>query len=186
MLSIKTCHSLILLLFTYLPLLVQSQVLHSFATKWSNSFVEWHFYTEDEELEGELNMKWLMQNDWTEWDYRIGETFGGIKRKWKDNPNEWELRGRNRIVTARTIWTGDMREWRITDNNRTLTLRSKWGNQTDEWELRDRQYGKFYMYTRYERDPREWEIVDELKSEITFEMKMMLAFIVIFHSSPKI
>jgi hypothetical protein len=172
-------------LFTVLPFLLSAQYLTSISTRYSDSFIEWTFYTEDEEEEGDLAIRWLLQNDWTEWEYRIGETFGTIKTKWRDSPEEWELRGNNKIVTARTIWSGDYREWRITDNHLTLTLKTKWGNLWDEWLLRDDSHGNFNMYTEWERDPRDWVIVDELDDEVSFEMKMMMMFIVVFHSSPK-
>jgi hypothetical protein len=172
--------------FVLLPHLSVAQAFDVISTRWNNSFAEWNFYMTKDEQEGSLSLRWLMQNDWTEWDYRIGEIFGTIKRRWKDNPNEWELRGQNRIISARTLWNGDFREWRITDNNTTLTFKSKWSNRSDEWELRDRQYGNFYLYTRYELDARDWIIVDEMNKNFIFEMKMMLVFLAIFHASPKI
>ena len=178
--------SLPILLFFFLPFLLKAQYLTGIATRYNDSFIEWLFYTENEEEEGELKIRWQSQEDnWTEWDYRIGETFGNIELKWKDKPDEWELRGNNEIVTARTIWNGDFREWRISDGDRSLTLKTKWGNVWDEWELRHTNHGTFYMDTNWERDPRDWVVVDEMDESVPFETKMMLMFIVIFNSSPK-
>jgi hypothetical protein len=179
----KNLTAVFLLLF--LPLLAEAQYLTGIATRWNDSFVEWLFFTENEDEEGELKMRWQLQNDWTQWEYRLNDQYGTIKLKWRDNLNEWELRGGNKIVTARTLWTDDPREWRITNNNKSLTLKSKWSNQSDEWELRSSNYGNFIMYTNWERDPRDWVIIDELSEEISLEMKMMLIFIVVYHSSPK-
>jgi hypothetical protein len=171
--------------FCLVSLAGNAQYLTGCAARYSDSFVEWYFYTEVEDEEGELKIRWLQQNDWSEWDYRLNDLFGSIKLKWRDNPNEWELRGNNRIVTAKTIWNDDLREWRITDNTVTLTLKTRWGNQLDEWELRDKNHGAFRIYTTWERDPRDWTIVDELGEKVSFEMKMMMLFIAVYHSSPK-
>lgn len=173
-------------IFPLLPLLLKAQHLESVSTRYNDSFIEWQFYLENEEQPGELRIRWQsLEDDWTEWDYRIGEVFGRISLKWKDKFDEWELRGNNRIVTARTIWNNDFREWRISDGDRSLTWKTKWGNLWDEWLLRDANYGEFYMYTHWERDPRDWIIVDEMDEEVPFETKIMLLFIAIFNSSPR-
>lgn len=165
------------------PLWLSAQYLTGIATYYSDSFAEWQIFTEYEDEQGQLELRW--RDDWTEWNYSLGESFGTIRMKWRDKPDEWELRGDNRIVTARAIWPGEIREWRITDNSTTLTLRSRYSNQFDEWELRNSRNGDFQMYTNWERDPRDWVIVDELDGDVSFEMKMMMVFIVVFHSSPK-
>ncbi len=173
----------------FLALQLQAQYLTGISSYYDDSFVEWRFYAEDEdgnEDEGTLKITWqLREDDWSEWDYRIGDAFGTIKLKWKDNLEEWELRGNNTIVTARTIWPGQFEEWRITDNTTTLTLKSKWSNQFDEWLLRSSNEGDFLMQTTYERDPRDWAIEDRLSEKVSFEMKMMLMFVVMFNSTPK-
>lgn len=166
-----------------LPVLLHAQELTGIATYYDDSFRQWNFYTELEGEEGELELRW--EDNWTEWDYRLDDIFGSIKLKWRDKPDEWELRGNNRIVTARTHWQGDFKEWRITDNTVSLTLRSRFSNQLDEWGLRSSNHGNFKMVTNWERDPRDWIIEDGLDEEVSFEMKMMMAFIVVFHSSPK-
>ncbi len=167
---------------------VQSQVLAqrvlSLYTRYDDSFREWYFIT-DEEEEGTLGLRWLFNDDWTEWDYRIGERFGTIRMKWKDNPESWELRGDGHLVTANTVWPGNFREWRINDGKHTLTLRTRWGNRFDEWELRNSSHGDWSMYTAYEADPRDWIIEDYLDESVPFETRLMLAFIAAFHASPK-
>lgn len=166
-----------------IPFFAKAQYLTGIATRYNDSFVEWNFYTDLEEEEGELRLRW--DNDWSEWDYRLEDNSGSIKLKWKDNPGEWELRGNNRIVSARILWNNDFTEWRITDNSISLTLASKWKNLFDEWKIRESSHGNFEMYTNWERDPRDWTIIDELDDEVSYEMRMMLMFIVVFHSSPR-
>ena len=166
-----------------LPWVLPAQYLTGVATYYNDSFNEWRFYTELEEEEGELRLQW--DDDWSEWDYRLEDVSGSIQLKWKDKPDEWELRGNNKIVTARTVWNGDFSEWRIRSGSQTFTLRSKWKNQFDVWSTRDTKNGNFSMETNWERDPRDWNVFDELNDEVDFETKMMMMFIVVFHSSPK-
>jgi hypothetical protein len=162
-----------------------SQSIVGFGTRWSDSFAEWVIYTEIEGEEGELRQKWQMQDDWTDWQYRLGNASGNIRLKWKDNPNEWEARGDGQIATARTVWNNNFREWRITDGRHSCTLVSRDGNVWDEWMLRASSAGDFQMYTVWQGDPREWDIVDELAPEISLPARLLAAFIVAFHSSPR-
>ena len=171
-----------LLLFCFFTINVQAQYITGIATNWSDSFSEWTIYTDDEDLEGELRMRW--QNDWTEWEYRIGEAIGRIKLKWKNNPNEWEIRGDNEIITARTLWNNNFREWRITDNSTQITLRCRFGNTFDEWEIKGSK-GTLDVFTAWEGDPREWNIDDYMDEDVGLPMKMAIIFIATFHSSPK-
>ena len=161
------------------------QYLTGIATKWSDSFSEWYIYTDVEGEEGELKQRWALRNDWTEWEYRQGEHFGRIKLKWRNNFNEWEIRGGNEVVTARTLWNDNFREWRISGNGTQLSLNSRYGNTFDEWEIRKSDHGLFEMYTNWEGDPRDWNVVDELDERIGFTMKMAMIFIALYQSVPK-
>ena len=169
--------------FSLIPWLLTAQYLTGVVTYYNDSFTEWRFYADLEEEGGTLLQQW--GGNWRAWDYRLGETSGNIKLKWRDKPDEWELRGNNKIVNARTIWNGDFTEWRILSGGKTFTLQSKWKNQFDIWSLRDSKYGGFSMETNWELDPRDWNIFDELNNDVDFETKLMMMFIVIFHSSPK-
>ena len=155
--------------FLFLFQIAQTQTLAGLGARWSDDFGEWIIYTIDESLEGELKTKWRSQNNWTEWQYRVGEVTGSIKLKWPNNPNEWELRSENKIISARTLWRDNFQEWRISDNKNRLTLKTKYSNSGDEWALRSSTVGYFGMYTSWEGDPREWEIIDELDEDVSFQ-----------------
>jgi len=163
-----------------------AQILMGLGAKLNDDFSEWVIITDDEDIEGELNMTWRMQNDWSSFDYRIAEGTGNIKIKWRDNPNEWETRGDNEIITARTRWKDDPREWRITDNDRTFILRSKWGNNANVWQITNEDYGYFEMYMNYRDDFRDWVIIDELSEEVSLAMKMTMVFLVMYNSTPRL
>jgi len=56
----------VLLLFSFaLPQAGISQKMTGAFTKFNNTFREWTIVTEDEDLRGELRLKWIHTNDWT-------------------------------------------------------------------------------------------------------------------------
>lgn len=175
---------LLLGIFLLIGFQAQTQVLTGISTKWSDSFREWIIYTEEEDLEGEIRMRWPLDNDWSEWEYRLGDATGTIKVKWRNNPNEWELRGSNEIIIMRTRWNNDPREWRI-DGNIDFILKSRYGNIRDEWAIEDDRNGFFEMITAWEGDPRDWSIKDELDESVGLPTKLAMVFTVIFNSCPK-
>jgi hypothetical protein len=181
-----------------------AQTLHSVSTRWSDSFVEWEIYAimpedtveadpeedseqPEEQRYGELRLRWLnVRDDFSEWDYELGDERGTIRQKWKDDPSQWELRSYDgNVVSIRTLWSNDLTEWRVTDNSITLNLKSRWKNQFDEWLADDPARGRFYLYTYLERDPRDWAIEDSLDTSVSASMKMALIFLTVFNSSPR-
>ena len=165
------------------PFFLAAQTLTAIAARWDDNLTEWTIYTDDDEQQGQLELRW--GRDWTEWDYRLGDLIGSMEQRWSEDPTQWEIRGDNEIITARTIWFDNLSEWRITDNDITLTLKPQWGTYANEWVIEEENYGKFEMYTEYEFDPRDWVIIDELKEDISFNMKMAIVFLVVYHSIRK-
>lgn len=170
-------------LLTYIQL--SAQTLTGLSARWNDDFSEWIILADEEEIEGELNMTWRLQNDWSSFDYRIEDASGSIKMKWRDNPNEWETRGDNEIITARTRWKDDPREWRVTDNDITFHLKNKWGNNPNTWLITNKEYGYFEMYMYQRDDFREWVIIDELREEVSLAMKMTMVFLVMNNTTPR-
>ena len=176
------------------PSLFSQQWFLGIETTWTDSFVEWRLYTEgeveddSEELEptGELELRWKNQDNWTEWDYQIDHEHGQIAQVSPNRPNQWEVRGDGGLVTMRPRWNNDLTEWKITGGNFSFVFKSKWRNNLDEWMIVDDRYGHFSLKTTWERDPRQWDIYDELNEEIPVNIKMAMVFIATFYSSPKI
>ena len=61
---------LCLLLLIVCPYFVQAQWLTGIGSKWNDSFIEWALFTEDEEVEGSLEIRWKRQLDFSIWEYR--------------------------------------------------------------------------------------------------------------------
>lgn len=182
----------------FLTSALHAQEFSGVSTRWSDSFVEWEIYIQPEqardedeppkeEVFGEMKLRWLnVRDDWSEWDFELGGGRGTIKRRWKDDPSQWELRTyEGDVVTMRIAWPGDFSEWRVTDNSVTLNLKSRWTNQFDEWTVQDSNRGKFYMYTLRSQDPRDWAIEDDLDETVSDPMRLALIFLTVYNASPK-
>ena len=62
--------TLILLLF---PLTSDAQYIIGVGSEWSDSFRSWIFHTDIEDVKGKLEIRWGFREDFTEWDFRMGE-----------------------------------------------------------------------------------------------------------------
>jgi len=182
--NMKYIFSIFFFLVMHISLFSQGE-LFGISTSWDDSYKEWVIYAEDEDVEGELEVRWGGNDDWSDWDYRYEDESGSIKQKWNNDISQWELRGGNEIITMKTKWTNDFTEWRISTGSKTFTLVSKYKNNLQEWEVKEKTYGTFEMYTSYENDLRDWDIFDDLDEEITFHTKMAIVFVVMYNSTPK-
>ena len=178
--------SAVVFIFTFLCL------QHSFAqrilgisTKYSDSFREWIIPTEDEDVTGELRMRWAFQNDWTEWDLTVGDIDATIIQKWKEDPNLWEIRCEGSIVTAKTAWRGEFNRWKLSDGKHQLNWSSVYNNQLDEWATDDNHDNYFFkVYTYREGDPRDWVVEENLPEDMSDAMRIAMIFLTIHFSSP--
>jgi hypothetical protein len=182
---LKFIHSISLFLLTFLIAgNTGAQVLTGIATQWNDSFREWEIYSEEEDINGDLTLRWRTGDDWTEWQYQFGDHYGTIKQKWSNDPSQWEIRGDNQLVTMRAIWKGDFRHWRISGPDSQFDFECNYGNTWDEWKLKHSE-DYFIIYTNWTGDPREWIIEEDLDDSYSFTEKMAMAFLAIYHSSPR-
>ncbi len=184
MICLSNKKGLLSFLFVATCLFATAQNIEAASTKFSNDFSEWYLYTDKKDEVGTLTARWKLNGDVSEWDFRIGESFGAIKLLWKDDPSTWELRTNNRVVTMKTVYRGDLSEWRITDNTTTITLKTTNPHRWDEWELKNYKEGSFHAYTTTELDPRDWEIEDY--NNLPFHIRMAMIFIVIYNGIQEI
>lgn len=178
-----------IILFSLLPVFAFAQpILTGISSKWDDSFIEWTVYTDDpeadEDFTGDLEMRWIQQNDFTKWDYDVENERGRIETKRHNDLSEWQIFGNGEIITMRPRWPRDFSEWRITDNSKTIYFKTRY-NSGDEWVVGSEDYGYFTVYTEYRRDPRDWIIIDEMHPEVSLPMKMAMVFLAVFNSAPR-
>jgi hypothetical protein len=155
-------------------------------TRYNNSFREWILLTEDEDIEGELRLRWTFSNDWSAWDLSVGDITATIEQKWTDDPNLWVIRCEGVTVNAKTAKAGEFHRWKLSDGNHQINWESKYSNIKEEWEIDSSEDLIFQMYTRWEGDPRDWTIVDELPEDISQAMKVAMIFLTLHFSTPRI
>lgn len=179
-----------LLLFLFLSGWLEAQTspapdISAFGITYADDFTDWSLYGNTEQPEGNLKIKWIYQNDWSEWLFRYGEITGQIKLRNKKDPNVWELRSAGKVLTIKTVFAGDFNQWRITDDSYTITYKTKYTNVYDGWEMDSRDGGNFEIYSQWEMDPRDWIVDDKATEKITFPYKMAMIFLSSYYSSPK-
>ena len=183
-LVLRRC-SVAVFIFTFLCLQTASaQKILGISTTYSDSFREWIIPTEDDDVIGELRMRWSLQNDWTEWDLTVGDIDATIIQKWKEDPNLWEIRCEGYVVTAKTVWRGEFNRWKLSDGKHQINWRSVYNNQLDEWATDNLDDYFFKVYTYREGDPRDWVIEDNLPADVSDAMRIAMIFLTIHFSSP--
>ena len=156
------------------------------STRWSDSFVEWEIYSnlEEESPCGELVMRWSQNNDWSQWDYRIGEVSGEIRTEWNDRMDEWQLTSEGEMVTMKTRWPGDFSEWRISDSDDEFIFSVENVTRPEEWQVKYQKNRKFQVYTEFEQDLRSWLIFQE-GGALRPATQMAMVFVTILSTVPK-
>ncbi len=160
-----------------------AQQITGMSTVYDHSFTDWIIFAGREE-EGRLEPVYRLGNDWTEWNYRVGERSGYLEQKFEDDPGLWELSGGDEIITMRPVYPRDFRSWRITNDDITLEVYSVYGDYPIQWKV-DGRFGTLLIEQVYEGDPRDWIVEDQLHASIPWEMKLSAVCIAILHSIPK-
>ena len=163
----------------------QAQVITQISTLWDDRVDQWVIYTDNEDLEGLIELRWPLREDLSEWKYELDELSGIIKQTWKGNPNSWEVIPYDgpRII-AKTIWQNDFSEWKITQGNKIYRFKSKYPSQRFEWELSKGKQDEFYIYMINEADPRDWSVEDYIEDG-SLDLSIAMSFVAIYNSLPR-
>lgn len=142
------------------------------------------FETPYEDDYGEIEATWAHLQDWSQWDYTVGDHSGSIWQKWPDRDDEWELRSDGNTTTIRNRWRNDNSEVIINFNDEIKVIWiAKSFNSGNNWQLFKSEYGEFEFYTEYIDDPRDWIIYDNTSMDLPFDIKMACCFIAMYRST---
>ncbi|HZV68323.1 MAG TPA: hypothetical protein VFG10_02235 [Saprospiraceae bacterium] len=169
-----------------MPGYLGAQHVIGLGTRYNDSFKEWVIKTEDEDVEGEMRMRWAFRNDWTQWDIRIGDVIATVEQKWKDDPNLWEVRCGDYTVNARTTWPDVFNHWKLNDGKHQFNWGTKYANQLDEWIVEKGSDDLFKVNAYWTGDPRDWVVTDNLPEDVSMAMRVAMIFLAIHFSTPKI
>lgn len=92
------------------------------------------FDAEDQEV-GSLRARFQLKEDYSQWDFRVGELSGFILQRWNGRANEWEIRSGNTFITVTATWPGQFDSWRITAKDTVYYLTRDRDPQDFNWEL---------------------------------------------------
>lgn len=182
----KRIVSIIYLLFVALA--GYGQYLVGLHAVWDDSFREWSVVaTADDStfIEGDLDITWALENDFTAYDFRLGELSGDFNVVFPNNTSNWQLRIGNELVSVRQTWPSDPREWKISLGDKQFSIRARYTDAYDEWQLTNDRYGEFYMYSEVIGDPRDWIIEDFMNDDVPLSMRLAAVFAVMQVISPK-
>jgi len=159
-------------------------------SEWDDSVHEFKitFETPEEEDYGEIEATWAHLNDFTQWDYSIGEYGGSINQKWPRRDDEWELRSdEGNTTTIKNRWRDDNSEVLINFNNEiNVVWLSKSFNDGNTWLLYKNEYGEFEFYTEYIDDPRDWIIYDDTSLDLPIDVKVACCFIAMYRATAQL
>ncbi len=158
----------------------------SWNSEWDDALHEFKivYETPTEEDYGELLATWAHLEDWTQWEYSIGDYSGSIWQKWPRRDDEWELRSEGNITTITNRWRNDNSEVVINYNNEIkLIWKSKSFNDGNVWVLEKNDFGEFEFFTEFVDDPRDWLIYDDTALDLPLDVKVACCFIALYRTT---
>ena len=173
----------LIFLFLLLGCSLNAQLITQMSTAWDDRINEWIIYTDDVDIEGILEPKWILDNNLTAWKYTLGEiTSGDIKREWEENPNSWIVITENgKRITAKTIWRNDFTEWEIKANGRAYRLKTKYKGNPNHWLIKQSEEEEFHVVMNRNYDPRDW-IVEDFIEEGSHDLAITITFLAMINS----
>jgi len=163
---------------------LSAQLITQISSAWDDSFNEWIVFTDDEDLEGKIELKWKLRRDSREWEYELGEFSGQIKPIWNDDSNGWELvpYDGSGLIEMKTVWKNDFSEWNIRVGKKTYRLKSKDKTWRSFWSINHSETEEFHIYMTEDGDPRDW-LVEDYIEEGSLHLTIGISFISILNFS---
>jgi len=157
------------------------------SSQWDDSFREWVIYSFDEEekeIEHMLSVDWPDKNRWADWTIEHEKYSTAVRQKWKNKPDNWELRTPDLLLQFQPKWRNDYNEWTLNWDENKLSWKTVNTNNLAHWYFENKEFGVFEMFTINNGDPRDWEIIDETKN-LPKDIKDGLIFIALYLTAPK-
>ena len=152
---------------------LMAQKVIGLSTKYDDQFDKWIIVTDSTGLEGSIEATWASLDDFSEWQYALGDQTGIIRMRHKDNPNVWEVMGGGEIIQARTVFPGEYDHWQMMGGRYSVDVET-YRRDPEQW-LAEYKKEQIYFYTYRERDLRDWVV----ENEASFSLPMQLALIYI-------
>ncbi len=172
--NIKFLSALVLLIFCFgfTPNLSAQKII-GISTKYDTRIDQWVIVTDSTDFKGTIEATWASLDDYTEWQYTLGDQSGIIRMRHKDNPNVWEVLGSGEIIQARTVFPGEFDHWQMQGGRFSMDVET-YRRDPEQW-LAEYKKEEIFFYTYEERDLRDWVV--ENKASFSVPMQLGLIFI---------
>lgn len=150
-----------------------AQKIIGLSTKYDTRFDQWIIVTDSTDFTGTIEATWASLDDYTEWQYTLGDQSGIIRLRHKENPNVWEVMGGGEIIQARTVFPGELDHWQMQSGRIRVDVET-YRRDPEQW-LAKYKNEEIFFYTYEERDLRDWVV--ENKAAFSIPMQLGLIFI---------
>lgn len=161
---------------------VLSQTIVGYASFYDDAFNRWEILTDDPELTGSIELTYGFNQDFSDWQFSLGNASGWIRLRNKRDPNVWEVVGNGDLIQVRTVYPNEFNHWQISDGRITVDVKNV-RFQPDVWEVTKTRTPLLSLYTYYEGDLRDWVI--ESSTDLSVAMQIACTFIPIIQVIPK-
>lgn len=159
------------------------QTIVGLSTVEDHHFGKWEIITNAPDLTGVVEGTWVAMNDWSEWQYALGDHTGWIKLRNKNDPNLWEVIGNDEIIHIRTIFPNEFNRWEVNNGRRSIDVETIRSGDVEQWEA-GRRNNTLFFYTYVEGDRRDW-IIENNIPDLSVAMQLAITFIPILHVVPR-
>ena len=155
------------------------------ATVFGDDFSQWDIFDYDGERAGELRLRFPpvagQGGDFTQWTFRMGDIDGTIRRKITGRDDQFEVRVDNEVITVRTLFPRQFDQWSIGSGKGRVVFAVRDYQLLEYWSTRGPGGpGKFEVYTRFEGDPRDWEVYDDATEPISAATQLAMIWLPIY------
>ena len=152
-------------------------------SRYDDRLTEWMIYdTLDQEM-ATLEYAGLPSDAFRSWNFRLQDRPGSVKLRWRENPNEWDLRRDQHLLSIKPVWPGQLEEWLISDGNNFFHLKLRKEYEGLRWELVNTSNDLLaYVINDYSYDPRDWSFYYE--TDLNNDDLCMAAFFIIVQYTP--
>lgn len=162
---------------------IEAQGFYYATSRYDDRLTEWMIYdTLDHEI-ATLEYAGLPSDAFHSWNFRLQDRPGSVKLRWRENPNEWDLRRDQHLISIKPVWPGQLDEWLISDGNHFFQLKLRKEYEGFRWELVNSSNELLgYVINDYGYDPRDWSFYYE--TDLNNDDLCMAAFFVIVQYTP--
>ncbi len=159
-----------------------AQSIIGYSTVDDYSFNKWDIITDDANVVGSIEATWSSMNDYSEWQFTVGEFSGWLRMRHKNNNNVWELVGGSNLIQIRTVFPNEFNHWQLSDGRNRSDLKSVYNN-AEEWSVKSSSKEVLTIYTYRRGDLRDWII--EHHGNMSIPMQIANSFLPIIMVTPK-